>query len=69
MNTTNDLIYKVNIRSANEVSPSALDGNPAVSATKGGDVRCRGLDGDLVDRVIEHKAGATWTRWGSLMDL
>ena len=25
--------------------------------TSGGDVRCRGLDVDHVDRVIEHKAG------------
>ena len=36
MTTTNDLTYKVNIRSADEVSPSALDSNPVVSYNKRG---------------------------------
>ena len=31
MTTTNYLPYKVNIRSVDEVSPSALDSNPVVS--------------------------------------
>ena len=31
MTTTNYLPYKVNIRSDDEVSPSALDSNPVVS--------------------------------------
>ena len=47
-----------------EVPPSTLDGNSAESYNEGGDVRCRGLDVDHVDRVVEHKAGATGTRWG-----
>ena len=32
MTTTDELTYKVNIRSADEVSPSALDSNPVVSS-------------------------------------
>ena len=32
MTTTDELTYKVNIRSDDEVSPSALDSNPVVSS-------------------------------------
>jgi hypothetical protein len=32
MTITDELTYKVNIRSADEVSPSALDSNPVVSS-------------------------------------
>ena len=60
---------QVNIRSAVEVSPSALDGYPVVSSNqRESDVRCRGLVFDPVDRVFDDEAGATRTRWGSLMD-
>ena len=53
MTTVDELTYKVNIRSADEVSPSALDSNPIVSSHQGGsDVQCRGLVFDPVDRVF-----------------
>ena len=69
MTITDELTYKVNIRSADEVSPSALNSNPIVSSNQGeSDVWCRGLVFDPVDRVFDDEAGATRTRWGSLMD-
>ena len=36
--------------------------------TKGGEVMCWSLVVDHVDRVVDDEAGATRTRWGSLMD-
>ena len=52
-----------------EVLPTALDGNSTESSNKrGSDVRCQGLVFDPVDRVFDDEAGATRTRWGSLMD-
>ena len=36
MTTTDELTYKVNIRSVDEVSPSALDSNPVVPYNKRG---------------------------------
>ena len=53
MTIIDELTYRVNIRSADEVSPSALDSNQVLSSNSWeSDVRCRGLVFDPVDRVF-----------------